>query len=181
MRLVLLLLGVGACGFQAPGGQPGPEDASTELPVDARDPRPDAPPDAPPEPPMWRVVETLMVPCTGVTVTSNVVLDPETPYRLRATGTCVANDNSGSRADAEYAGWGLFGGVSDVVSQVDIGIAIDDPTPRPSNQPDWGSATLAHDYVVDWPGTGRPLSATFHDPDLTNNSGQLTLTILAYR
>jgi hypothetical protein len=129
---------------------------------------------------MWRNVESLVVPCSGETVISTTTLRSTTPYRLRATGRCVANTFNSSRADAEYAGWGLIGGPSDAVDGIDVGLAVDQIMPGPSKQPRWGAARSDHVYEVPWTGADRAITARFHDPNYTNNSGSLTLTILAY-
>lgn len=146
----------------------GPIDAV--LPIDAG-------PDAMP---MWVQLEVLVVPCSGMSVISNTALEIGVSYRLRASGNCIANVTFTSRADAEFTGYNL-GIPDDDAGGVDMGIAINDTTPGASKLPDWGSYASSHEYTALWVGLGAPITAMFHDPDFSNNSGMLAVAIDAYR
>ncbi len=149
-------------------GAPEPRDAV--VPIDA----------APDAMPMWVQVESLVIPCTGQTVTSTTSLASGVSYRLRASGTCIANTFNGSRADAEYAGFNI-GTAESRPGNIDLGIAINDITVGASKMPAWGSYTNTHQYTALWIGLGAPIVVMFHDPDFTNNSGSLTLAIDVYQ
>ena len=65
----------------------------------------------------------------------------------------------------------------DSAGGVDIGLAINDTTIDNNRSPDWGSYTDSHVYETTMAGTGATLTAQFHDPEYSNNSGSLTLEI----
>jgi hypothetical protein len=139
------------------------------------------PVDADPNPlPMWIQIETLSVPCTGTEVVSMTLLQPNTTYRLRASGQCIANTIGPSRADAEYAAWN-YTIPSNSPSGVDLGLAVNDTTPGGTKLPDWGSYATSHEYTAMWMGLGAPITVMFHDPDFSNNSGMLSLAIDAFQ
>jgi hypothetical protein len=96
------------------------------------------PVDANPPMPTWVQIETLSVPCTGTEVVSTTLLQPNTTYRLRASGQCIANTTGPSRADAEYAAWN-YTTPSNSPSGIDLGLAVNDTTPGGTKLPDWGS------------------------------------------
>lgn len=181
---------LGACGFQiAPGsqvtGDDGPRIDASVDPDAAIPPPPDAPIDAVIDaaidapPPTWVLVETLSVPCGGTVITSSTVLQSTGTYRLRASGTCVANTANGSRMDAEYVGYNVVSPPADVAQGVDIGLAVDDPTPGSIKQPRWGGYTSSHVYERPWSGTGATITARMHDAEYDNNSGSVSLEIYA--
>jgi hypothetical protein len=190
MRLAVLVAFVlPACGFSAPQGKPGNGGVTADAPaidspvapmpdaaIDAAiDAAPDAPPDAPP---VWTTIDTLTVSCRGMTLTSNVVLQQGTTYKLRASGECIANDQNGSKADAEYVGYNINQNVPlDSVSNVDNGIAVNDTTTGTTKDPRWGMFASNHQYEVMWPGTGAAITVKYHSADYSNNSGSLTLQI----
>ncbi|MFN0251358.1 MAG: hypothetical protein ACKV2T_31070 [Kofleriaceae bacterium] len=140
------------------------------LPVDAG-------PDAMPT---WIEIEVVSVPCTGTEVASTMLLQPNTTYRLRASGQCISNTNGPSRADAEYAAWNYTFPV-DSSSGVDLGLAVNDTTPGDTKLPDWGSYASSHEYTTMWVGLGAPITVMFHDPDFSNNAGTLSLAIDAFQ
>ncbi len=186
MRPVLAVLVLGACGFEiAQSGPGGANDARVDASIDGRvdaasDARPDARPDAPPDaPPAWVALESLMVPCSGTPVTSTTVLQTTGTYRLRATGTCVANSANGSQADAEYLGWNV-GPTYDSYNSVDNGLAVNDlDAQAAAKNPRWGGYTNTHEYVQPWTGTGAVIMVSFHETNLGNNTGSLSVTIEA--
>lgn len=169
--LLLLLAACGGCGFSV--------NAGVDPSLDGRLPF-DAPPDSPPDaPPVWTEIETITVPCTAQSVSSTTVLQASVMYRLRASGECIANTFSDSLQDAEYVGYNI-GPRYDSYNGVDNGIAIDDQvTMAATKDPIWGTYTTTHIYETSWPGDGTTITATFHEANLTNNSGSLKLTILA--
>ncbi|HSJ99773.1 MAG TPA: hypothetical protein VK932_00975 [Kofleriaceae bacterium] len=156
MRSLCSLALLAACTFDSP-----------KLGVDG------APPDGGGE---WTVVETLMVPVRGETVTSKRVLQQGVGYRLRASGTAyVALQTLG---DAEYYNFNNGSPVDGAVN-IDVGLAVNDSTIDATRTPRWGAYTDTHVYEVDWTGDGAPIVAQFHDGNTANNDGMLTLEILA--
>jgi len=154
-------------------------DAAPPVFIDAPQPIDAAPMiDAPP--PMWVAISTVQVPCIGSVVNVPIVMTTGRVYRLRATGECTTNPSNGSRGDAEFFGYNT-GTTYDAYDSVDNGIAINDTTPGTSKNPTWGSYTSSHIYQVDWIGTGTATTAMFHDSNPSNNTGSLTLTILAFQ
>ncbi len=180
----VVTIALAGCGFTATKATSGDKldaataDASSEPPppIDAAvDAATDAPLDAPP---VWTVVDTLQVPCTLGSVTSTFVLQMGVAYKLHATGECVTNTANNSRGDAEYLGYNI-GPTLDSVSNVDSGIAVNDPTPGSTKDPRWGAFTTTHAYEVMWTGTGATIVAKFHSADYSNNAGSLALQILS--
>lgn len=191
MRSLCIVLVVAGCGFDASTGpgNGGPEidaakvDAAADAPAD---PSIDAEIDAPlvidaaidASLPTWTVVETLTVSCLDLTSTSTFVLLAGVTYRLQASGNCVANTANGSRGDAEYVGYNI-GNLVDSAGGIDTGIAVNDLTPGSTKNPRWGVYTATHEYEVMWMGTGTTITAKVHADNYNNNSGSLTLKILA--
>ena len=190
MRHVVLvaLVALPACGFTAKPGSGGgtadgdPDapstvaDAPVDMPVDAPiDAMIDAPPDAPP---VWTTIDTLTVSCVGTMVTSAVVLQANTMYKLLATGECNTNTQNNSRGDAEYFGYNL-GQTYDTYNGIDSGIAVNDPSPGASKLPQWGMYSGAHTYEVMWPGVGAAITLRFHSSDYSNNAGSLMVRVQA--
>jgi len=185
---VLVAFALAGCGFTAkPGSGGGTSDGAPDAPGTVADGSlggtPDAPIDAmidaPPDaPPVWTTIDTLTVSCVGMTVTSSVVLRTGTMYKLLASGECNTNTQNNSRGDAEYFGYNI-GPTYDTYNNIDSGIAVDDPTPGASKQPQWGAYSAAHTYEVMWPGAGSAIALKFHSSDYSNNAGSLTLRIQA--
>jgi hypothetical protein len=121
------------------------------------------------------VLEELMVPATGGAVTSTNMLRTGIRYRLRARGTIYVDLQI--MADAEF--WRVPEQPEDVISTVDVGLAVNDPTIDNIRTPRWGAYRNTHIYEVEWVGNGGPIVAQFHDGNFTTNSGMLTLEILA--
>jgi hypothetical protein len=167
-------------------GLPALHDGAVDAPIDARidaaviDAAPpiDAGPDAMQT---WVQIETITIPCNGTNVMSTNLLASGVTYRLRASGTCIANDNNNSGADAEYVGYNFLNGPFDTSSNVDCGIAVNDTTPGQDKLPDWGAYTSSHNYQTMWMGLGARITVMFHDPDFDNNEGSLTLAIDAFQ
>lgn len=178
MRLVAALCWLSACSFAPRATASIDASGTTDATRDGHlvDARLDAPPDAPPT---WKTIDTLTVACVNVAVSSTVVLQTTVMYRLHATGECIVNTSNSSRSDAEYFGYNV-GPTYDTFSGVDNGIAIDDLTVGATKLPAWGAYAADHTYDVPWTGTGAKISASYHDSNDSNNSGSLTLEILAY-
>lgn len=194
MRSLWIVLVAAGCGFNASTGGTGdpnidaanvdaavdaPADRTIDAAIDAPvviDAPIDAAIDAPP--PMWTVVETLPVSCLNVASTSTFVLLAGVTYRLQASGNCVANTANGSRGDAEYVGYNI-NNLLDTAGGIDTGIAVNDLTPGSTKNPRWGAYTATHEYEVMWLGTGTTITANVHADNYSNNSGSLTLKILA--
>lgn len=184
MRLVVALLGVvPACGFEIRPSAGGDDvagdamnggDASGDAAIDGSATVADAAGDA--SPPTWVAVETLTVPVNGSMVTSQMTLAAGGAYRLRASGTFVIQSSPGTQADAE---WWDFSNLMDGVTGVDVGLAVNDTVVDTSRTPKWGAYVATHVYEVPWTGNGQPIVAMLHDGNFANNTGSLTLTILA--
>ena len=186
VRLVLVLVGCWGCSFHpnnvgSTDGAPATSDAAPGTHDAQHGAAADAAIDAPPDAPLtWVTVETLTIPCLAQGVPSTTVLASGVTYHLRASGECITATSSGSKSDAEYIGYNITSPV-DVYSGVDYGIAINDLTEGLTKQPHWGDYTTTHTYEVSWVGAGATITAEYHDADNTNNSGSLTLEIVAYQ
>jgi hypothetical protein len=156
-----------------------PPDASNAPDADPDDP--DGPPTIdgsmqPDAPQTYVEVESLTIPSNGNTVTSSTILTLGAPYRLRASGTFIIQSGVGTQSDAEY--WD-FAVMNDGVTGVDIGIAVDDTVVDETKNPDWGPYDPSHVYEIGYLGTGAAIVGQLHDGNYANNTGSLTLTILA--
>jgi hypothetical protein len=194
----LVVLGslVGACGFGS-SGQTTPVDVAGGVVDAATDPGGDAASDATgdatsdasidsPAGPSWVVIETLTLPSTPATVVaSTTVLAAGVGYRLRASGTYETKPRQGNQpaisVDAEYRD---FSNPTDS-GIVDFGIAVDDLPVDGNMNPVWGVYRASHTYEVDWMGNGMVIHAGIVDgasfSDYDNNTGSLTLQILAFQ
>jgi len=189
VRCCLLLVGLAACGFSvsdSPGSGPvdatGTRDAAESGPRDTPPPPdvPVAPIDAPPDAaPVWTTIETVMVPCRGQVQTTATALMAGETYRLRASGTCIANTASNSAADAEYLGWNVNPGgfAEDASDGDDVGIAVNKIGNGSAKLPRWGAFTLTHIYEAMFVGLGATVTVAFQGGDLSNNSGMLSVAI----
>jgi hypothetical protein len=162
----LALIALCGCSFQAKHAPPG-LDATPDSPAS-----PDAAIDATP---MWTVIETLTIDTAQSTpIVSQTVLQMGVVYHLRASGTASVID--GIVGDSEYYD---FAAPKDNACCEDVGIGIDDPVVDLNTTPDWGAYNAAHVYEIEWTGMGRPIGAAYQDTVYGNNSGNLTLEILA--
>ncbi len=157
--------------------------AVPDAPVpDARVPDamvPDAPVDAPI---VYNVVELMTVSCDGTTETSTTVLSLGTTYKLRASGTCQVGTGGGGvpiMCDAEYYDFNDPKDTFGTMNPIDRGVAINDDVVDIVGPPDWGSYALGHVYEVDFVGLDSTITATFYDSVYSNNSGSITVEILA--
>lgn len=128
--------------------------------------------------PSWTVVEELTVLANGSDVESSTVLQNGVTYHLRASGTLNMNTTQNWIADAEYYN---FASPIDTVSGVDIGLGVDDPTVDATRTPKWGEYRNDHTYEIDFVGEGATITANFHDGVTYDNTGSLTLEILAFQ
>jgi hypothetical protein len=131
-------------------------------------------PDAPPS--EWIVVEELSIPVSSASVISARDLVAGVSYRLRASGTYFAADNT--LGDAEYFGFNA-GAPTDALSGIDVGLAVNDAMVDSTRMPKWGAYKDTHVYEIDWVGNGTVITVQLHDATYGNNTGSLTLTILA--
>lgn len=169
----------------AAAGSDARADAEVDAPgidapvIDAAPPI-DAGPDAMPS---WVQIDQITVPCSGLEVLSSVTLTASTTYRLRATGTCIANNSPIAgpdvQGDAEY----IWNNVSteDESGGVDMGIGINDTTVDMTRTPNWGAFTNTHAYSVMFLGLGAKIIAKYHDPNYGNNSGSLTVFVDSFQ
>jgi len=129
-------------------------------------------------------VETLSVPTNGSTVMSTLSLESGTAYKLRASGTFHVGVRGDSTGDAEYADFSnvpasVVDSCGDTSSVVDLGLGVNDAVNDSSKSPRWGAFANDHVYTVDFTGLGAPVSFTFHDCDYSDNTGALTVEVLA--
>ena len=168
MRWVLVgvvLAGCGRVGFSDRRG----EDAALTDSV------PDVAPDAPPQ-----VIDTLIVPGIGTQTPSAVTLTVGRTYRLRASGTFYIAGGTDPYSDAEY--WDFAAGEKDLCDDLvtDAGLSIDDNVVDGAKNPKWGPYRPDHIYEIDFVGKGAPITAMIHDVGPGNNTGSLTLEIIAF-
>ena len=157
-----LLAGLAACSFGSPkSGPDGGDDGGDDGGGSGGD---------------WTVVEVLSVPASGAVAVSDLVLEAGVGYRLRASGTCMVTFNM--VADAEYFGFNM-GLPMDVAVNIDLGLAVNDMDIDIVRTPRWGTYNPEHKYEIAWPGVGGPIVAQLHDGRYSDNSGSLTLEILA--
>jgi hypothetical protein len=168
---VVVLAALCGCSFEPgsdlPGDQPG--DVGTDASV-----RPSfhAPAD-----PTWMVIETMTIDTANAARTpSKTILAAGEMYKLRASGTASVID--GVIGDSEYYD---FASPKDNACCEDVGIGIDDPAVDLDTKPDWGPYNTDHIYEILWMGTGAAIGAAYQDTVYSNNSGNLTLEILAFR
>jgi len=186
---VLALVVVAGCGF-TPGALPaamGDDSTDDASVIDGEsgdtqqvttDAAVDGMVDAPGVPlPTWVVIDTITVPVIGTMVMSVVTLTNGVSYKLRAEGTFVIQSPLGTPADAEW--WDYNNTMQDGVVGVDVGLAVNDFTVDTVRTPKWGAYQASHVYEVDWVGNGQKLVAMLHDGNFANNTGSLTLKVLA--
>jgi hypothetical protein len=179
--LVVALAAASGCGF-TPGslaGQTGDDGMQTDdaAVADAGLGVVDAAIDAVPPQPTWVVIESITVPVNGNQVLSAVTLANGVAYRLRAEGEFVIQSPAGTPGDAEW--WDYNNVIQDGVAGVDVGLAVNDTVVDTNRTPKWGAYQSSHIYEVDWTGNGQKLVAMLHDGNFANNTGSLTLKVLA--
>jgi len=131
---------------------------------------------------IYSVVEVLIVSCDGTIETSTTVLSLGTTYKLRASGTCQVGTTDGVTpilSDAEYFD---FGDPKDIFMgdpPIDRGVAINDNVVDDVGPPQWGAYAIGHVYEVDFVGLGATIDARFYDAAFDNNTGSITVEILA--
>lgn len=202
MRLLSLLAVLSGCTFYVAGGagdagsdsdsivEPdaqiigvdAPDDSQppvVDAAVDGPAPPIDAPIDAPLDANNAAPLETLIVPCNGQIVVSQLTYSSTLTYRVRASGLCKVDEFFGNdvMADAEYYSTVV---PRDRESGVDVGIGLYDTTLGYDKPPSWGSYNANHVYEVTGPGYDVPVTVRFHDKGnyaYGNNSGSLTIEI----
>ena len=125
--------------------------------------------------PAWTVIETLTINTANPTAIASQPLAAGVMYKLRASGTASVID--GVIGDSEYYD---FASPKDNACCEDVGIGIDDPAVDLDTKPDWGAYNTDHVYEIFWMGTGAAIHAAYQDTVYGNNSGNLTLEILAF-
>jgi hypothetical protein len=123
------------------------------------------------------VIDSITVPVNGNQVLSAVTLANGVAYRLRAEGEFVIQSPAGTPGDAEW--WDYNNVIQDGVAGVDVGLAVNDTVVDTNRTPKWGAYQSSHIYEVDWTGNGQKLVAMLHDGNFANNTGSLTLKVLA--
>jgi hypothetical protein len=128
--------------------------------------------------PTWALIDTLSVPATGGTITSNVTLQAGLPYLLAASGTFSAGANI--TGDAEYSsgptsyvwqepveGYESYG--NDLLDLRVDGAFVN-----------WGPFNANHLYTRSIVGAGNKVAFDIYDIYSPNNQGALTVDIYAY-
>jgi hypothetical protein len=165
VRPLCLLACLAGCSFSSPKASPDADDGGDGGGIDSGG--------------QWVVVETLTIPADGTEVPSTTVLQAGVGYQLRAMGTYTFKLNPvPSMGDAEYVGFDI-NALMDSVSGVDVGLAVNDTTVDSNRTPRWGQYTNTHVYEAPWIGDGAVITAKLHDGQYADNSGTLTLQILA--
>jgi len=130
--------------------------------------------------------ETLIVPVDGSTITSATTLQAGKSYLLRVTGTFIIASPPCPFADAEFARFEanntcvLPGTPQDFVGPYDIGVGINSATVNNNKGITWSTTFKpTHRYTASFVGLGAPISVNYHDTFYPDNSGSLTLEILA--
>lgn len=129
------------------------------------------------------VLETIEVPTNEIGVISTTVLENGVTYKIRASGTFPIGGPGDGLADAEYADFSnppasLLDNCGNVETGVDLGIGINDEVIDNVKTPFWGPYDSTHVYTVEWIGAGEILSFNYHDCNVGDNSGSLTVEIL---
>jgi hypothetical protein len=127
------------------------------------------------------VIETLTVPVNGQSVLSTTALGSGVTYHLRASGTFVIQSTPGTTADAEFWDFANASGPQEGVTGVDVGLAVDDVNVDTIKTPKWGAYSSSHTYEIAWVGDGTTIAVLLHDGNYTNNTGSLSVAILAYQ
>jgi hypothetical protein len=161
VRSLCLLACLAACRFDLPDPPVGADDAAGADAADSE----------------WVVIETLTVLSNGTVVMSTKVLQAGVTYRLRASGTFYYDTQV--LGDAEYFDTQSGSTPRDVVSSVDVGLAVNDDTPGPTRTFRWGAFKASHLYEAEWIGDGSTITAQIHDGNYSGNFGSLSLEILA--
>jgi hypothetical protein len=176
VRLVLALLTCSACSF-APAPVSG-TDGTADAPAGTVDAAP-PPADATQTQKTWVKLETIVVPCIQQSAASTSTLANGVSYRLASTGQCVTS--SSGHADAEYIYNSSLSQLYDVYQNIDFGIAVDDTTAGMTKTPHWGAFAMNHQYETMWTGSGATITLSFHAGDYSNNSGTISVDLLAYQ
>jgi hypothetical protein len=128
----------------------------------------------------YGVLETINIPTDGSVANSTTTLMSGVEYKVRASGTAYIGVPTDGMADAEYGNFtDPQNNGSAQYGSVDYGIAINDTTNGSSKTPSWGAYNSDHVYIADFTGQGAPIGLNFHDDFYSDNSGQLTVEILA--
>jgi hypothetical protein len=124
------------------------------------------------------LLESLTVPTDGSSVTSRTVLTNNVKYTLVAKGTFAITAGTTHNADAEYRYDALFQDDCPTSPPVDIGMSINVTSQAKQKQPvSWGAYSTSHKYETGWLGKGATIKANYHDCNLGDNHGKLTLEI----
>jgi hypothetical protein len=128
--------------------------------------------------PTWALVDTLNVPATGETVTSNVTLQTGFSYLIAAAGTFSAGANI--TADAEYSSGPTSYVWQDPVEGYEsygeglLDLRVDGAFV------DWGPFNANHIYTLAVVGAGNKVGFDIYDIYSSNNTGALTVDIYQY-
>jgi hypothetical protein len=137
--------------------------------------------------PDYTLQETVLVPVTGASVSSQTTLLQGVSYRLRAIGTSqlrvAAFPGDYDQGDAEYAfqsGGFLFltrPANNCRFPNVDIGLAVNDTNDDSSKTPMWGPYNNDHTYFANFTGAGAPINLNYHNCSYVGSQGLLTVQI----
>lgn len=126
----------------------------------------------------FAVQESLPVSAGGTPAESRVRLDQGVHYKIQITGQVATGGLSG---DADYQFDAGAATLNDRCSRfqagVDVGVGINDAINDSQKFPQWGAYNPQHIYLIDYIGTGSPITFTYHDCDYGDNSGALVARI----
>jgi hypothetical protein len=125
--------------------------------------------------------ELMILPVDGSVVQSQTALRQGVIYKLRASGTAVSGGPG--FADAEYSfdinNGSLINNCGNSSLGVDLGIGVNDTLNTNNKFPFWGTFDATHTYTINFVGQGSPITLKYHDCAYGDNSGLLTVAILA--
>jgi hypothetical protein len=124
------------------------------------------------------VLESIIVPVGGISVTSTTVLEPGVTYQLRASGTFSIGGPGDGLADTEYQNFLAPSGMCDAPDNTDVGIGVNDTVNDTSKFPFWGPYNPTHVYTIDYVGQGARIRLNYHDCWYFDNIGSLKVEIL---
>jgi len=129
------------------------------------------------------LLETIVVPVDGSSVTSTTILANGVTYDIRASGTFRIGGPGDGLGDAEYADFSnppasVFSRCFYDPNGLDFGLVINNQVNGNEKFPNWGPYSPTHVYSIAFPGAGAPITFSYFDCPTTDNSGSLTVDIL---
>jgi hypothetical protein len=138
-------------------------------------------------------LEAVSVPVLEVTHPTALVTEAGAVYLLQASGAGKVGGGGLGLGDAEYMDWTADGsGKNEGEAGVDFGLGVDEPqvgargaaaskgAAYQARQRWWGPFRPDHVYYMLFLGTGRPITATYHDSGYGDNSRTDALTFKVF-